>query len=57
MGVAQSIGRIGATIGPFLVGALMAIDLAFRQFLWCSYVLLLGVGVLLFGLPNQETDD
>ncbi|WP_420328054.1 MFS transporter [Lactiplantibacillus plantarum] len=58
MGVAQSIGRIGATIGPFLVGALMAIGFGIPAiFMVFVAVLLLGVGVLLFGLPNQETDD
>ncbi|MGO2857107.1 MAG: hypothetical protein ACTICC_01585, partial [Lactiplantibacillus plantarum] len=48
----------GATIGPFLVGALMAIGFGIPAiFMVFVAVLLLGVGVLLFRLPNQETDD
>lgn len=58
MGFAQSIGRIGATIGPFLVGALMALGFCITAiFMVFVAVLLLGIGVLLLGLPNQEHAD
>ena len=55
MGFAQSIGRVGATIGPFLVGALMAIGFGITAiFMVFVAVLVVGIGVLLWGLPNQE---
>ncbi|MFB9770263.1 MFS transporter [Lactiplantibacillus modestisalitolerans] len=55
MGFAQSIGRIGATIGPFLVGALMGMGLGISAiFMMFVGALILGVVVLLVGLHDQD---
>lgn len=55
MGFAQSIGRIGATIGPFLVGALMGLGFKIPAiFMVFVGALILGILVLLFGLHDQD---
>ncbi|CAM3093280.1 MFS transporter [Lactiplantibacillus plajomi] len=55
MGFAQSIGRIGATIGPFLVGALMGVGFKIPAiFMVFVGALILGILVLLFGLRDQD---
>ena len=55
MGFAQSIGRIGATIGPYLVGALIGIGFKIPAiFMVFVGALILGVVVLLFGLHDED---
>lgn len=55
MGFAQSIGRIGATIGPFLVGALMAVGFKIPGiFMVFVGALIIGILVLLVGLRDQD---
>ncbi|WP_404819878.1 MFS transporter [Lactiplantibacillus garii] len=55
MGFAQSIGRIGATIGPFLVGALMGLGVSITGiFMVFVAALVIGILVLLFGLRDQD---
>ena len=55
MGFAQSIGRIGATIGPFLVGALMGMGFQIAGiFMVFVGALVVGVLTLLFGLRDQD---
>jgi len=55
MGFAQSIGRIGATIGPFLVGALIAIGFKIPAiFMVFVGALIIGVIVLLVGLHDED---
>lgn len=55
MGFAQSIGRVGATVGPFLVGALMGLGLSIPAiFMVFVGALVLGVVVLLVGLRDQD---
>lgn len=55
MGFAQSIGRIGATIGPFLVGALMGAGIKIPGiFMVFVGALIVGILVLLFGLRDND---
>ncbi|RMW43638.1 MFS transporter [Lactiplantibacillus pentosus] len=55
MGSAQSIGRIGATIGPFLIGALMTIGFTIPAiFMVFVGVLIVGIVVLIWGLTDQD---
>jgi len=53
MGTAQSIGRIGATIGPYLVGLLLQIKVPLTGIFGIFVALLLfGIGVLLWGVQD-----
>lgn len=54
MGMAQSIGRIGATIGPYLVGLLLQFNFSVTS-IWGVFIALLIVGVivLIFGVREQ----
>ncbi len=55
MGFAQSVGRVGATIGPFLVGALMGLGFQLPAiFMVFVGALIIGILVLLLGLRDQN---
>lgn len=55
MGFAQSIGRIGATIGPYLVGSLIAVGFKIPAiFMVFVGALIIGVIVLLVGLRDED---
>ncbi len=55
MGFAQSIGRMGATIGPYLVGSLIAIGFKIPAiFMVFVGALIIGVIVLLVGLRDED---
>ncbi|MCI1985980.1 MAG: MFS transporter [Lactobacillus sp.] len=58
MGIAQSIGRVGATIGPFLVGwlfdAKVGISGVFGLFVG---LLLIALGILVFGVRDVDVAD
>jgi len=55
MGVAESVGRIGATIGPFLIGALITLGFTIPMiFMVFVGVLIIGVIVLWVGLSDQD---
>lgn len=55
MGFAQSVGRIGATIGPYLVGSLIAIGFKIPAiFMVFVGALIIGVIVLLVGLHDED---
>jgi len=55
MGVAQSVGRVGATIGPFLIGALITLGFTIPMiFMVFVGVLIVGVIVLWVGLSDQD---
>lgn len=57
VGFTQSIGRIGATLGPFLIGALLGlgwnISMVFMMFV---VVLIIGILVLLFGISDAKAE-
>ncbi len=58
MGSAQSVGRLGATIGPFMVGWLL--DLKFGisgVFGLFVGLLLIAIVVLIIGVPNPDSGD
>ncbi|MFD1418889.1 MFS transporter [Companilactobacillus keshanensis] len=53
VGFTQSIGRIGATLGPFLIGALLGMGLSIPMvFMMFVVVLAVGILVLLFGIHD-----
>lgn len=55
MGTAQSIGRIGATIGPYLVGLLIQLGFSLKTVLGLFIALLiLGVFLLAFGVTDTS---
>ena len=63
MGTAQSIGRVGATIGPYLVGLLIQLKFSISTVLGLFVVLLvfgallLAVGVVDSTVPSKEAAD
>jgi putative MFS transporter len=58
MGTAQSVGRVGATVGPFLVGwlfdAQFGIPTVFGLFVG---LLLIAVVILIFGVQEKSVED
>jgi len=57
VGFTQSIGRIGATLGPFLIGALLGMGLSIPMvFMMFVAVLAVGILVLLFGIHDTVSD-
>ncbi|ETY73131.1 MFS transporter [Lactiplantibacillus fabifermentans] len=55
MGTAQSIGRIGATIGPYMVGMLLQFKLPIPVIFSVFVVMLLiGIGILVFAVVDPE---
>ncbi|WP_048000235.1 MFS transporter [Lactiplantibacillus herbarum] len=55
MGVAQSVGRVGATIGPFLIGALIALGFTIPMiFMVFVGVLIVGIVIVWIGLSDQD---
>lgn len=57
VGFSQSIGRIGATIGPYLIGAMLGVGLGIPAvFMMFVGVLTFGVLVLVFGISDKKTD-
>ena len=57
MGFAQSIGRIGATLGPYLIGLLVGFGLSISAiFLMFVVTLFVGVLVLIFGAQDPANE-
>lgn len=57
VGFTQSIGRIGATLGPFLIGALLGMGLSISMvFMMFVAVLAVGILVLLFGISDVTAE-
>lgn len=58
MGMAQSVGRVGATIGPYMVGLLLQFQFGVAQ-IWSVFVafLLVGIIVLAFGVKDHVTEN
>jgi len=55
MGVAQSVGRVGATIGPFLIGALITLGFTISMiFMVFVGVLIVGIIIVWIGLSDQD---
>jgi Cyanate permease len=58
VGFSQSIGRIGATIGPYLIGAMLGVGLGIPAvFMMFVGVLTFGVLVLVFGISDKKQTD
>ncbi|MTV81940.1 MFS transporter [Secundilactobacillus folii] len=57
MGMAQSIGRIGATIGPYMVGVLLQLNFGVPT-IWALFVgiLLIGIVLLVFGVRDHVAE-
>ncbi|MFT8843637.1 MAG: MFS transporter, partial [Schleiferilactobacillus harbinensis] len=58
MGTAQSVGRIGATIGPFLVGWLFDAEFGIQGVFGLFVgLLVLAVIILIFGVREETVED
>ncbi|GAB5056186.1 MFS transporter [Companilactobacillus alimentarius] len=58
IGFTQSIGRIGATIGPYLIGFSLSINLSIATiFFYFVGSLILGIIILIFGMVNKDQKD
>lgn len=58
IGFAQSIGRIGATIGPYLIGFSLSINLSIATiFFYFVGSLILGIIILIFGMVDKDQKD
>lgn len=55
IGFTQSIGRIGATIGPYLIGLSLGLNISITMiFFYFIIALLIGIAVLTFGLVDND---
>lgn len=58
IGFTQSIGRIGATIGPYLIGFSLSINLSIATiFFYFVGSLILGIIILIFGMVDKDQKD
>lgn len=58
IGFTQAIGRIGATIGPYLVGLSLGLKVSITMiFFYFVIALLIGIAILLFGLIDNDQVD
>lgn len=58
IGFTQSIGRIGATIGPYLIGFSLSINLSIATiFFYFVGSLILGIIILIFGMVDKDQRD
>ena len=56
MGMAQAIGRIGAVLGPFLVGMALEFNISITS-IWLGFVAILIIGVLILTLGISKNDN
>lgn len=55
IGFTQSIGRIGATIGPYLIGLSLGLNISITMiFFYFVIALLIGIAVLTFGMVDRD---
>ena len=58
IGFTQSIGRIGATIGPYLIGFSLGMNLSIATiFFYFVIALVIGILVLIFGMVDNDQKD
>lgn len=57
MGMAQSIGRVGATIGPYMVGLMLQFNFGVST-IWSVFIaiLLVGIALLVFGVHDYAAN-
>ncbi len=56
MGTAQAVGRVGAVVGPFLVGMALKFNFSITS-IWLGFVAILIVGVLILVTGISKEDD
>ncbi|MGO2299116.1 MFS transporter [Paucilactobacillus nenjiangensis] len=56
MGTAQAVGRVGAVVGPFLVGMALEFNFSITS-IWLGFVAILIVGVLILVTGISKEDD